>query len=78
MWKKGINELLHWVAPKHTAGREGKRGKVKHELRVTSSNPRGTSSNPLVTSSNPRVGRLKTRVARLKARVGRLKARVRR
>ena len=30
-------------------------GKVKHELRVTSSNPRVTSSNLRVTSSNPRV-----------------------
>ena len=30
-------------------------GKVKHELRVTSSNTRVTSSNPRVTSSNPRV-----------------------
>ena len=37
-------------------------GKVKHELRVTTSNPevtspnlRVTSSNPQVTSSNPRV-----------------------
>ena len=30
-------------------------GKVKHELRITSSNPRVTSSNPQVTSSNPRV-----------------------
>ena len=30
-------------------------GKEKHELRVTSSNPRVTSSNPRATSSNPRV-----------------------
>ena len=40
------------------------REKVKHELRVT--------------SSNPRVRRLKARVVRLKAQVRRLKARVRR
>ena len=60
-------------------------GKVKHELRVKSSNPQVTtsntqvtSSNPRVTSSNPRVRRLKARVARLKARVGTLKARVER
>ena len=66
--------------------------KVKHELRVTSSDSRVTSSNPRVTSSNsrvtssnsrvtssnPRVRRLKARVARLKALVARLKARVRR
>ena len=45
-----------------------KSGKVKYELRVTSSNPR-------VTSSNPRVRRLKTGAARLKAQVRRLKAR---
>ena len=51
-------------------------GKVKHELRVTSSNPRVASSNPRVTSSHPRVRRLKARVARLKTRVRRLKARV--
>ena len=65
-------------------------GKVKHELRVTSSNPhvtssnprvtssdtQVTSSNPRVTSSNPRVRTLKARVARLKARVRRLKTRV--
>ena len=65
-------------------------GKVKQELRVTSSNPRVTSSNPRitslnprvtssnlqVTSSNPQVRRPKARVTRLKARVGRLKARV--
>ena len=65
-------------------------GKVKHELqvtslnprvtssnlRVTSSNPRVTSSNPRVTSSNSRVRTLKARVASLKTRVGRLKARV--
>ena len=38
------------------------RGKVKHQLRVT--------------SSNPRFRRLKARVARLKAQVRRLKARV--
>ena len=44
-------------------------GKVKHELRVTSSNsqftgsnPQGMSSNQRVTSSNPRVRRLKSRV----------------
>ena len=30
-------------------------GKVKHELRVTSSNPRVASSNPRVTSSDSRV-----------------------
>ena len=67
-------------------------GKVKQELRVTSSNPPVTSSNlpvtssnlpvtssnPRVTSSNPRVRRLKAQVARLKARVGKMKARVRR
>ena len=28
------------------------RGKVKHELRVTSSDPRVTSSNPRIASSN--------------------------
>ena len=39
-------------------------GKVKYELRIT--------------SSNRRVRRLKTRVAKLKARVGRSKARVKR
>ena len=68
------------------------RGKAKHELRVTSSNPRVTSSNsevkssnprvktpnPRVTSSDPRVTSSNPRVRRLKARVGRLKARVRR
>ena len=42
-------------------------GKVKHELRVTSSNTR-------VRRLKARVGRLKAQVARLKARVGRLKA----
>ena len=41
-------------------------GKVKHELRVRSSDIR-------VASSNPRVRRLKARVARLKTRGGRLK-----
>ena len=54
-----------------------KNGKIKYELRVTSSNPRVTSSNLRVTSFNSRVRTLKARVARLKARVGRLKARVR-
>ena len=68
------------------------RGKAKHELHVTSSNPRVTSSNsevkssnprvktpnPRVTSSDPRVTSSNPRVRRLKARVGRLKARVRR
>ena len=39
-----------------------KSGKVKHELRVT--------------SSNPRVRRLKARVARLKARIEAIKPRV--
>ena len=53
-------------------------GKVKHELRVTSSNPRVTSSNSRVRRIKARVARLKARVGRLKARVGRLKARVRR
>ena len=57
--------------------RPNKRGEVKHELRVTSSNLRVTTSNLRVTNSDPRVRRLKTRVARLKARVGRPKARVR-
>ena len=66
------------------------RGKVKHELRVMSSdiqvtssnprvrssNPRITSSNPRVTSSDPRVTSSVPRVRRLKARVARLKARV--
>ena len=56
-------------------------GKVKHELRVTNSNPQVSSSNPRITSSNPwvtsfnqRVTRRKLQVARLKAQVGRLKA----
>ena len=53
-------------------------GKVKHELRVTSSNPRVTSSNSRVRRIKAWVARLKARVGRLKARVGRLKARVRR
>ena len=35
-------------------------GKVKHELRVTNSNPRVTSSNPRVASSNLQVTRLET------------------
>ena len=51
-------------------------GKVKHELRVTSSNSRVTSSNSRVMSSNPRVASSNSRVRRLKARVARLKARV--
>ena len=65
-------------------------GKVKHGLRVTSSNPRVTnsslrvtSSNSRVTSSNPRVTTSNSwvtssnsRVTTLKARVARLKARV--
>ena len=65
-------------------------GKVKHELRVTSSNPGVASSNSRVTSSNTQatssnlrlassnlgVRRLKVRVTRLKVWVGRLKARV--
>ena len=58
-------------------------GKIKHELQVTSSNPRVTNSNPpflssnlRVTNSSLRVRALKARVARLKARVWRLKARV--
>ena len=50
--------------------------KVKHELRVTCSNPQVTNSNPRVTSSNPRVKRLKERVARLKARVEAIRLRV--
>ena len=67
----------HWFTV-HSVRRETHvlRGKVKHELRVASSNPRVTSSNlrvtssnSWVTSSNPRVRRLKARVARLKARV---------
>ena len=56
-------------------------GKVKHSLRVKSSNPRVTSSNSWVassnlwvTSSNPRVTSSNPRVRRLKARVRRLKA----
>ena len=54
------------------------RGKVKHELRVTSSNPRVASSNSIVRTLKAPVARLKARVGRLKARVGRLKSRVRR
>ena len=49
-----------------------KSGEVKHDLRVTSSNPRFMSSNPQVASSNPRVRRLKARVLRVR----RLKAQV--
>ena len=47
-------------------------GKVKHELRVTSSDLRVTSSNLWVASSNPRVTSSNPRVRRLKARVARL------
>ena len=45
------------------------RGKVKHELRVTSSNPRVTSSNPQVTSLNPRVTSSDPRVTSSNPRV---------
>ena len=45
-------------------------GKVKHELRVTSSNPR-------VISSNLRVKILKARVRKSKARIETIKPRVR-
>ena len=69
---------------------QNRSAKVKHELRVTSSNPRVTSSNPRVASSNSRVTSsdpwvmdsalrvrtLKALIATLKARVGGLKARV--
>ena len=48
------------------------RGKVKHELRVTSSNPRVGSLKARVTQ----VGRLKAQVEGLKARVRRLKAQI--
>ena len=51
-------------------------GKVKHELRVTSSNPRVTSSNPRVISSNLRVKILKARVRKSKARIETIKPRV--
>ena len=51
-------------------------GKVKHELRVTSSNPHLTSSNLRVTSSNPRVTSSDLRVTSSNPRVRRLKARV--
>ena len=57
------------------------RGKVKYELRVTSSNSQITSSNlrvtssdPQVTSSSPRVTSLNPRVRRLKPRVAILKS----
>ena len=40
-----------------------KSGKVKHELRVTSSNPRVKSSNPRVAGSNPRVTSSNPRVS---------------
>ena len=53
----------------NTFQRHTKYVKVKHELRVKSSNPR-------VTSSNPHVKTLKARVAILKAHVGRLKPQV--
>ena len=53
----------------NTFQRHTKNEKVKHDLRVTSSNPR-------VTSSNLRVKTLKARFARLKAQVGKLKPRV--
>ena len=46
-----------------------KSGEVKHEVRVTSSNPRFTSSNPRVTSSSPQVVSSNLRVRKLKARV---------
>ena len=55
---------------------QGESGKAKHQLRVTSSNPRFTSSNSRVKRIKARVARLKARVSRLKAQVGRLKARV--
>ena len=45
--------------------------KVKHELRVTSSNPRVTSSNPRVASSNPRVTSSNPRVTSSNPRVSR-------
>ena len=50
------------------------RGKVKHELRVTSSNPRVASSNSIVRTLKAPVARLKARVGRLKSQVRRLKA----
>ena len=48
---------------------KAKRGKVKHEFRVTSSNPRVTNSNPRVTSSNPRVTSSNPRVTSSNSRV---------
>ena len=48
-------------------------GKVKHELRVTSSNPRGNSSKPLATTSNPRVTSSNPRVTSSNPRVRKLK-----
>ena len=43
--------------------------KVKHELRVTSTNPRVTSSNPRVTSSNLQVTSSNLRLASSNIRV---------
>ena len=58
-------------------------GKVKHELRVTSSNPpvtnpnlRVTSSNPRVTSSNSPLPSSNSGVRTLKARAAILQSRV--
>ena len=51
------------------------RGKVKYELRVTSSNSQITSSNLRVTSSDPRVTSSRPRVTSLNPRVRRLKPR---
>ena len=52
-------------------------GKVKHKLRVTSSNLRVTSSNPWVVSSKPRVMSSNLRVMSWNSRVTSSNARVR-
>ena len=70
-WTKKIADLCLWV---QWGG--GKGWKVKHDLRVTSLNPRVTSSNSRVRSSNSRVRTLKAPVA-IKARVEAMKRRVR-
>ena len=48
---------------------KGISGKIKHESRVTSSNPRVTSSNPRVTNPNPRVTSSNLRVTSSNPRV---------
>ena len=52
-------------------------GKIKHELGVTSSNPRVRRQKTRVAGLKAQCGRLKARVGRLKVRVEAVKPRVR-